>query len=676
MSLSTLKPPVTAQSGTIEQIGCAVKRPEQHITDSKGDAILLAVFAEWSVNGSERDYGWDYVVEVFRNGESTGFLFNGQLKSSLHTVYSADGTFISQELELDSADYLARQLRQPTFLFHADVAAKRLFWSAIQLDQKVLEVLAKGKAKNLTVRIPTANSLPDKFDLFLQDLTQAQMVVVSRILLGTKPIEFVDAMASQPIERISEVAEDLHEKGFHLELQAAFLQRQGGDIAGAIDAINKVATGASAAGYIEIQFNAILQAGELEWLQMARSDVPQARVADKKLAMALELCRIAKRHPKRLHLFAEITRKAAELGVAVQKTFGLMMSWHAHRMRGDDPVWLAVLSFQLQQSLIVAHRKYHQSLRLAQATAKSRFRSVTSRPIAEIAVEIGKLARLLDSVGFKEAGLQYRQSAFGLLKFSAAIATENKSMDELFNAVMLARTLEQDTDGEIFKWAWSVIEQWPEDSPYRKNAEELMQRAVARKNGAKFDGDIETTPRQIHNNILTSAGFDPTTEPWASYIELAIKDDDPTRVLIDCQHKVVMKHPGGDPMLDRLALERANPKIIGCNLHRYALGGRELDNIDQEFRTRFCTPARTGSLVPRIGPSTMSHCELGRRRKGILRFESIAPGLAPINTPEFHYRASSPEDAVPRSTDHCQSARSSSRRLTPFSRANIRQYSR
>ena len=565
-----------------------MKRPEQHITDSQADAIFQAVFAEWSVNGSKRDYGWDHVVEVFRNGESTGFLFNGQLKGSRQTAYSADGTFISQELELDSADYLARQLRQPTFLFHADVEAKKLFWSAIQLDQKVLEALAPGRTKSLTVRIPTANILPDQFESFLRDLMKAQVVVVSRILLGTKPIEFVDAMASQPIERISEVAEDLHEKGFHLELQAAFLQRKGGDIAGAIDAITKVAVRASAAGYVEVHFNAIFQAGELEWVQMTKSDVPQARVADKKLATALELCRIAKRDPKHLHLFAQITRKAAELGVAVHKTFGLLMSWRAHMMRGDDPVWLAVLSFQLQQSLLVAHRRYNQSLRLAQATAKSRFRSVTSRPIAEIAIAIGTLAHLLDRCGFQDAGLQYVQSAFSLLKFSAAIATENESMDELFNAVMHARTLERDTGGEMFKWVRSVIEQWPEDSPYRKNAEELMDRAVARKNGAKFDGDIETTRRQIHNNILTSAGIDPTTEPWASYIELAIKDDDPTRVLIDCQHKVVMKHPGGDPMLDRLALERANPKIIFCDQHRYALGGRELDNIDREFKTRFC----------------------------------------------------------------------------------------
>jgi hypothetical protein len=565
-----------------------VKRPEQHITDSQADAIFRDAFSKWAVNGGQRDYGWDYVVEVFRNDESTGLLFNAQLKGSRHTEYSADGTFISQALEQDAADYLARQLRQPTFLFHADVDAKKLFWSAIQLDHKVLDALEQGKAKSLTVRIPTANVLPDGIDRFLVDLTQSQMVVVSRILLGTKPIDFIDAMAGQPVERIAKVAEDLHEKGFYLELQSAHRQRQGGDLTGAIAAVQKVVAGSSSGGYVEAHFNATLQLGELEVFQLMRSDGPQALMADKKLATAIELCRIAKRTPKHLHLFAQITRKAAELGVAVQKTVGLLMNWRAHKRRGDDPIWLAVLSFQLQQSLLVAHQKYRQSLRLAQATAKSPFRWITSRPLAEIAIQIGILASLLDRCDFKEAARRYQQSAFDVVKFAAAIASENRSMDELFNAVMMAKVLERDKDGAIFKWVRSVIDQWPEDSQYRKNAEELMQRAIARLDGAKFEGDIKTTPRQIHHNILTSVGIDPTTEPWVSLIDLAIKDDDPTRVLIDCQHKTVMRHPYSDPTLDRLALERANPKIIGCALHRYTIGGRALDDIDRQFKARYC----------------------------------------------------------------------------------------
>jgi hypothetical protein len=565
-----------------------VKRPDQHIIDSQADAIFRDAFSEWAVNPSQRDYGWDYVVEVFRNKESTGVLFNGQLKGSRHTMYSSDGTFVSQVLEQDAADHLARQLQQPTFLFHADVNSKRLYWSAIQLDQTVLGALEQGKAKSLTVRIPTSNVLPGGIERFLLDLTRSKTIVVNRILLGTKPIDFVDAMVGQPLEQITEVAEDLHEKGFHLEMRMAHHQQQDGDLAGAIAAMQRVVAGSSSSSYVEVHFNAALQLGQLEVFQLMKSDCPQALVADKKLATAQELCRIARRNPKHLHLFAQITRKAAELGVVVQKTAGLLMSWMGHSLKGNDPLRLAVLSFQLQQSLVAAHRKYSQSLRFAQATAKSRFRWITSRPITDIAIPIGLLAALLESCGFKDAGRQYHKSAFELLRFAAAIADENRSMDELFHAVMLARTLEREKDGEIFSWVRSIINQWPEDSQYRRNAEELMQRAVARMQGARFEGDIKITPRQIHHNILTSAGIDPTAEPWVSLIDLAIRDDDPTRVLSECQHKSVMRHPICDPTLDRLALERANPKIIGCGLHRYAIGGRALDDIDQRFKAQFC----------------------------------------------------------------------------------------
>ena len=144
----------------------------------------------------------------------------------------------------------------------------------------------------------------------------------------------------------------------------------------------------------------------------------------------MELCRIAKRKPRNLHLFAQITRKAAELSVAVQKTSGLFMSWKGHKARGDDPLWLAVLSFQLQESLMEAYKKYRQALRLAQATARSKYRSVTSRPLTDVAVSVAMLAGLLETSGFEQMVASYRASAFELIRFSAAVATETRSMDE------------------------------------------------------------------------------------------------------------------------------------------------------------------------------------------------------------------------------------------------------
>ncbi len=564
-----------------------VKRPEQHETDSAADALFCGRLFEVGREPTLRDYGRDYVVEYFKQHKSTGLLFAAQLKGSRSTPYSADGSFISQSLEKEAADYLARQLELPAFVFHADVIAKKLFWSAIQLDQKVLKSLEKGETQSLTVRIPTANLLPDAMDQFLEELTRSRMEVVRRILLDTKPLNFVSAMARQPVERAAAVAQDLHIKGFQLELNLAQQRFRNGEVEGAIGDIQKIL--ANSAAYVEIQFNGTMQLGELEAYRLMKSPgQPQALVAHKKLQTAQTLCRIANRQPRYLHLAAQLLRRAAELTVAVQKTNGLLMNWNGHRKRGTDPLWIAVLSLELQDSLLVAHRCYARAMRLAKATANSRYRMIASRPLAEIATWIGTLARVLESCDLREIALQYDRSAVEIIQFSAAIANEHGAVDDLYHALMTARVLERDKDGEIFKWIESIILQWPKDSDNRKNAEYLLQRSKDRLAGKRFEGDIETTHLQIHHNILTSHGIDPTTEPWVTLIALAIKDDDPTRVLIDCEHKVVAAHPAGDPFLVKVGLERANPKLLGCTQYGYALGGRSLDATDEEFKRRHC----------------------------------------------------------------------------------------
>lgn len=378
-----------------------MERPEQHEIDSKGDALFRDVFAAWAVNGTERDYGRDYLVEVFRNRASTGLTFNAQLKSSLHTAYSSDGHFISQPLEREAADYLARQLHQPTFLFHADVQTKKLFWSAIQLNEGVMTALEKGETKSLTVRIPTVNALPEQFDKFVDDLARSETVVMSRLLLGTTARDFVAAMRGRPSERKVEVATDMHEKAFHLDLHTAHERMKNGDLRSAIEDVKNVLS--SATGFLEVQFSATLQLGELEWMELSKTDKPQSLLANRKLATAEALCRLAKRTPKHLHLFALTTLKAAEIEVAVQKVHGLLMIWKGHLRRGDDLLWIAVLAFQLNEGLLAAHKKYKQALRIAQATARSKYRWIISRPITDIALAVTKLAVLLKSGGFRMA---------------------------------------------------------------------------------------------------------------------------------------------------------------------------------------------------------------------------------------------------------------------------------
>jgi hypothetical protein len=178
-----------------------LKRPQQHVTDSRGNALFRQAFAEWTVNPSEQDYGWDYIVERFKDGTSTGLLFSAQLKSSTHTQYSSDGSFISQPLERKAADYLARQLQIPSFLFHAGVNREKLFWNAIQLDEPIRAALESSNTDQFTVRIRTSNVLPDKLERFVTDLIASQNAIVRRILLGTNAADFFAGFSSN---RLSE----------------------------------------------------------------------------------------------------------------------------------------------------------------------------------------------------------------------------------------------------------------------------------------------------------------------------------------------------------------------------------------------------------------------------------------------------------------------------------------
>ena len=572
-----------------------MKRPAAHETDDKGDAIFRSVFAKWAVNPSEKDYGWDYVVEVFRDGVSTGLLFNAQLKSSASTPYSAEGKFISQPLERDAAEYLATQLKQPTFLFHADVERRLLFWSAIQLDNAVLKALDEGQTNSLTVRIPASNLLPDHFDRFLEDIQRAHCVVVGRALMSTTDTDFVAAVRGQPLARMDDVAGDLHEKAFRLEMQKAHELHRDGNTGEAIQLLKRIL--ASTMASLHVQFNATLQVSQLESIELMRSDKPQILAAEQTLLRARQLCRITKKGPKHLRLAALITRTSAELGVIVRKHLGLTMIWRAHLLRGEDALWSTVLTSRLYRSLLAADRKYRQALRLARATAGSPYRWVAPRPMMETALQIVVLAGVLENSDFPGAAQQYRDSAFRLFKFAAAIATENKNMDELSEAVMGVLIVDASEDGEALAWSRSIVAAWDPEGEHRLGAERFTSRILQRRKGVKFENDIDTNSRQIHQNILSAFGIDAASQPWAGLIDLAIKDADPGRVLKGCEHTFVCAGPWVDPTLKRLGLEYAGRKTMHCTLHKYAVSGPDFDSVNGAFEQKWCSSC--GDKSPR-----------------------------------------------------------------------------
>jgi hypothetical protein len=118
-----------------------IEKSEQQDIDRQGKLLVrgaLETFG-WVLTEIHEDYGIDYVVQVFVNGSPNGLWLKIQLKSSASSNLSADGTFISVQLDLDHAKHYAVELRDPIFLIHADTESKTVFWVAPQLDNELIQ---------------------------------------------------------------------------------------------------------------------------------------------------------------------------------------------------------------------------------------------------------------------------------------------------------------------------------------------------------------------------------------------------------------------------------------------------------------------------------------------------------------------------------------------------------
>ena len=76
------------------------------------------------------------------------------------------------------------------------------------------------------------------------------------------------------------------------------------------------------------------------------------------------------------------------------------------------------------------------------------------------------------------------------------------------------------------------------------------------------------------------------TGPVAKFIREAIRDVDPTRVMLECRFLSVQLTDGEHPV----ALEMGLPteKRVSCTRHGHGLEGQRLDDVAGDFKLRFC----------------------------------------------------------------------------------------
>jgi hypothetical protein len=573
-----------------------MQRPEQHVTDTLGHSLLTSALAPtgWVLRPLNPDYGADYEVEVFENGRTTGSTFKIQLKSSDETGYSDARDFLSVPLSVPRARYLVNELQVPTVLIQADVAARRLYWTAPQLEPGLRERLAQASEdSSITIRIPVANDLSGSLDALVSALARAEAVLVARAVTNTPPTDFVAAVSR--LTSLDGAIAAFREVTNGLRLASAYQAMEEGELDRAHADLLRMWTDAEAS--MSTRVCAVLTLEHVETRQAIRDQFPdRARIAKIRLASD-RLRALTSRGPVGLKLYALGLRKLSSLHLAMHEYWGVGLHLQVSVKRGDIPL-LPMLEYRRMVMVQRAHR------RVSECIGFLTYALQTSDGIGlgDIVQRFGKafwlLAGQLDIAGHEgaQASLRLNEQAFQLFRLAATLARLTSDERRFADAVCAVRLLNADTDSDTYKWMQQEFDTI-RDPQVRIAAKNYLPRIDAEAERQPHT-QIEASARQIYENLATGLGIDVTDEhdERAKWARLAIDDLDPARVLKHCEHTFVTLQSNPDVPLE-ITFPTAGLKVVHCTKHGFAVRGRTLDAAGVLFRERFC--ASCPDVMPR-----------------------------------------------------------------------------
>jgi hypothetical protein len=574
-----------------------MKRPEQHITDSAGERQLRSIFEPlgWTVNKIEHDYGVDFEVEVFRDGRTTGATFKVQLKSSKATKYTAVGDFISQTLDSGAAIYLCRELTSPVILIHADVEHNKTFWLAPQLDLVTLRKLAEESPKQaITLRIPTANELPDSLARLIAAIEQVETLLATRVIIETPVLDFVSSIHGRVDS--DELIQEFKIKGDSVKLSQAQSLLGRGLVDEARSRVNSVLSDPEAS--IGNKFPAVLILAAVESRAFREGKSTFRGFPQIEAYIANKLWALVRNGPSYMKFYALIARKAAQLGVLAERESALYVNWVAHTQTGDVLWKLSLVNerAKVTREIVV---KFNQCLRLAQYASNSRHRWVLGGSILRVVSAVSVFILRLRLEGLEKSATSYAASALQLCNLAAQIAIEFRDDQGLTEAVLAAPMVDSREGSPALKWAEETAIRI-QDPNLRKITEERLAWTA---NELRRQPSDQTPPfadlRRMFEEMATSLGIDLSDhdDPRAELVRIGIADLEPSRVLKDCEHIFISLGERG-LLAERLRLPTAGNKIIHCDLYRYAIEGPDLDGTYALFKQRYCQKCCDGCPRP------------------------------------------------------------------------------
>jgi hypothetical protein len=213
--------------------------------------------------------------------------------------------------------------------------------------------------------------------------------------------------------------------------------------------------------------------------------------------------------------------------------------------------------------------------------------------LTEIVTATGSYLVTLRAENNLEAEQAFAHSALQIAKLAASISGDTGDSEGVVLAILGALMTTYSANSEAYRWATDVAQRLV-DPVLRADALGRIERATKRWMGERVEGDYHgNTLWQAIQNIATGIGIDvrDDTNPLVRGLKIATKDDSPERVLVDCDHLLVV--PGATGPIARqiqglFNIATAGSKVVHCTLHDFHVEGKELDVAYGEFKRKHC----------------------------------------------------------------------------------------
>jgi hypothetical protein len=568
-----------------------ITKPEAHDINTSGERLLREALEPlgWVVNAVEKDYGIDYNIQLFKGKFPTGTWLHVQLKSSASSEYSADQSFVSQEITVDHARHYALEMREPVLVIHADVESKSVYWYAPQLDRQLATVLVSTNAKFTTFRVPTRQKLPDTAQELLRSVEKIHLVLATRELTSAPVQSFAENLSHFPDQE--KLHRDFQERNDVLKLHRIskmYKERKYDEARPRAEAII-----ADRDSTVETKFWAQTQLEGIDFSETVQSGKPQNELPKVALKHAKALRKLTASGPKYLKFYSLIARHAAELEILVQENYSLHLALQQHTQNAGHPMMALRLYAERVELTQLIVSKYNRCVRLTRYATNYPDRWMLGLAILRIVKAIAPYLITLSADGNVDSEKAFARSALQICKASAWICEETGDGEGVVLAILDALMTTNSEDSDAYRWAMQVTNALV-DPELRADALRLIDRAKRRWKGEVVDGDYQGDPIwQIIQNMATGLGIDISDEnsPLVRGLKIAARDDSPERVLKNCEHLLVSLGAMG-PIARRIVsafnISTAGSKVVHCTLHNFHVEGKEQDAAYADFKRTYC----------------------------------------------------------------------------------------